>query len=332
MIPPPPLAVQPQAFIGSEEAFLAALSSCEVLGTSGGKSGASFFRTRDGRFVVKAVRRNEMHMFLATASVYFGHVDRALFDGMPSVLVKVLGAFTVSVETRGGGACAPAHALHVLTLCERRRDRHRHRPTPTDTTAARTSTPYVVMENLFYKRELRLKYDLKVRQAGNGAQAALSPHATHPQGSGRNRYIRPQQYKAGMVLLDDNFLEDTGGFPVALKARAKRLLSIAVHNDTKMLTDCDVIDYSMLVGVDEEREELVVGIIDYLRNYDLLKKIESLGKQVGMLTGQAEPTIIPPQQYKKRFRMAMDRYFFAAPSKRLALEDTEQAATPIAEA
>ena len=51
------------------------------------------------------------------------------------------------------------------------------------------------------------------------------------------------------------------------------------------------------MGFDEDKHELVVGIIDYMRQYDFIKKVERLGKSVSMMTGQAEPTIIQPVQY-----------------------------------
>jgi 1-phosphatidylinositol-3-phosphate 5-kinase len=36
-------------------------------------------------------------------------------------------------------------------------------------------------------------------------------------------------------------------------------------NDTLFLSIINVVDYSILVGMDEQRNELVVGIIDYMR-------------------------------------------------------------------
>lgn len=111
-------------------------------------------------------------------------------------------------------------------------------------------------------------------------------------------------------------MEDTRGYPLSLTGQSKRLLSAGVTNDTKYLTHNTIVDYSLLVGVDLDNEELVVGIIDYLRTYDLAKKLESGVKHMGMIAGQAEPTIIPPTQYKRRFRIAMDRYFAMTHSKR----------------
>jgi len=42
----------------------------------------------------------------------------------------------------------------------------------------------------------------------------------------------------------------------------------------------NVLDYSILVlvGIDEEKMELVVGIIDFMRQYDILKQMERVGK------------------------------------------------------
>jgi 1-phosphatidylinositol-3-phosphate 5-kinase len=91
-------------------------------------------------------------------------------------------------------------------------------------------------------------------------------------------------------------------------------------NDTLFLSIINIVDYSILVGFDEEKHEIVVGIIDYLRQYDIVKKVERMGKSVGMLTGQAEPTIIQPPQYRKRFSLAMERYFMTVPDKWIAHE------------
>ncbi|PHT47954.1 hypothetical protein CQW23_12162 [Capsicum baccatum] len=59
----------------------------------------------------------------------------------------------------------------------------------------------------------------------------------------------------------------------------------------------DVMDYSLLVGVDEERKELVLGIIDFLRQYTWDKHLETWVKSSGILGGlnNASPTIISPE-------------------------------------
>jgi len=90
-------------------------------------------------------------------------------------------------------------------------------------------------------------------------------------------------------------------------------------NDTLFLSIINVVDYSILVGLDEKKHELVVGIIDYLRQYDIVKRTEYMSKSVGMMVaGKDEPTIIPPTQYRRRFQSAMERYFMSVPDKWIA--------------
>eukprot|EP00501_MAST-03F_sp_TOSAG23-6_P001634 GSMAST32.ASY1.ANO1.1701.1 assembled CDS len=67
-------------------------------------------------------------------------------------------------------------------------------------------------------------------------------------------------------------------------------------------------DYSLLVGLDEENNNLVVGIIDYMRCYDVIKFVES-----HVVVAKHMPTIVAPPKYKRRFVNAMNRYFMAVP-------------------
>lgn len=115
--------------------------------------------------------------------------------------------------------------------------------------------------------------------------------------------------------MDDNFMELTKGLPFPMKHLANTYLQMAIENDTEFLSHVNIVDYSILVGIDEDNFEVVVGIIDYMRQYDIIKRVERMGKSVGMIAGQAEPTIIQPSQYKKRFRLAMERNFMAVPDK-----------------
>lgn len=84
-----------------------------------------------------------------------------------------------------------------------------------------------------------------------------------------------------------------------------------------LLQSIDVMDYSLLVGVDEEKHELVLGIIDFVRQYTWDKHLENWVKTSGILGGSknASPTVISPQQYKKRFRKAMTAYFVMVPDQ-----------------
>ncbi|GLJ10804.1 hypothetical protein SUGI_0135460 [Cryptomeria japonica] len=144
----------------------------------------------------------------------------------------------------------------------------------------------MLMENLLYGRNVTRLYDLK--------------------GSVRSRY-NPDSTGSNKVLLDQNLLEAMLTSPIFVGNKAKRLLERAVWNDTAFLALIDVMDYSLLVGVDEERRELVLGIIDFLRQYTWDKHIETQVKASGILGGpkNTPPTVIPPKPYKKCFRKEM---------------------------
>lgn len=118
--------------------------------------------------------------------------------------------------------------------------------------------------------------------------------------------------------------------PLYLREHSKRILRGALWNDSKFLADLNVMDYSLVVGVDSQTDELVIGIVgqlllschchggrrlniitDYIRTYTWDKKLETWVKESAFLNGpgKGEPTIVTPKQYKARFRSAMERYF-----------------------
>ena len=49
--------------------------------------------------------------------------------------------------------------------------------------------------------------------------------------------------------------------PLYVMSHSKTVLSQAISSDTQFLASQSVMDYSLLVGLDKERRELVVGII-----------------------------------------------------------------------
>ncbi|KAJ3677131.1 hypothetical protein LUZ60_002855 [Juncus effusus] len=154
----------------------------------------------------------------------------------------------------------------------------------------------LVMENLLFRRNVTRLYDLK--------------------GSSRSRY-NSDQNGTNKVLLDQNLIEMMPTSPIFVGNNAKRLLERAIWNDTAFLASIDVMDYSLLVGVDEERHELVLGIIDFMRQYTWDKHLETWAKSAGILGGSKNiaPTVISPNLYKKRFRKAMSTYFIVVPDQ-----------------
>ncbi|KAI0718883.1 hypothetical protein C8T65DRAFT_637242 [Cerioporus squamosus] len=168
-----------------------------------------------------------------------------------------------------------------------------------------TQMNLLVMENLFYDRHFSKIYDLK--------------------GSTRNRHVHATG-RENEVLLDENLVQTAHLTPFYLREHSKRILRGALFNDSKFLADINVMDYSLVVGVDSAKNELVVGIVDYIRTYTWDKKLESWVKDSTFLGGanKGEPTIIGPKQYRHRFLSAMERYFPLVPDRWMKQHDAPE--------
>ncbi|KAM3589761.1 Mitochondrial distribution and morphology protein 12 [Umbelopsis sp. WA50703] len=205
--------------------------------------------------------RYEMEAFLRFAPAYFQYMSEAFFHELPTVLAKIFGFYSIGFKNSATGK---SMRMDVL-----------------------------IMENLFYKRNVKKIFDLK--------------------GSMRNRHVQSTG-KDNEVLLDENLVEFIYQSPLFIRSHAKETLRGSLHNDTLFLSRLDVMDYSLLVGIDEEEQELVVGIVDFVRTFTWDKKLESWVKESGILGGGGkEPTIVSPKTYRIRFREAMERYFLMVP-------------------
>ncbi|CAH8352349.1 unnamed protein product [Eruca vesicaria subsp. sativa] len=153
----------------------------------------------------------------------------------------------------------------------------------------------MVMENLSFGRKITRQYDLK---------GALHARFTATSANG-----------AEDVLLDQNFVNDMNKSPLYVSKTSKQNLQRAVYNDTAFLTSINVMDYSLLVGIDDESHELVCGIIDYLRQYTWDKQLETWVKSSLVVPKNVQPTVISPIDYKTRFRKFMKTHFLCVPDQ-----------------
>lgn len=101
----------------------------------------------------------------------------------------------------------------------------------------------LVMENLFYDRNTTHRFDLK--------------------GSMRNRKAEATGER-DEVLLDVNLVDLIYESPLFVREHSKKLLRVSLYNDTLFLAKHNVMDYSLMIGFDEDRKELIVGIIGKL--------------------------------------------------------------------
>ncbi|KAG0085425.1 1-phosphatidylinositol-3-phosphate 5-kinase [Podila epicladia] len=244
---------------GCEYSYIQSLARCMKWDATGGKSGSSFLKTRDDRFIMKQLSKVELEAFIKFAPHYFQYMHQAIYQKRPTVLAKIFGFYRVGYKH---GALGRSMNMDVL-----------------------------IMENLFYDRKNLQIYDLK--------------------GSRRNRFVQPSG-KENEVLLDENFIEFMSESPFFIREHAKLQLSESLANDSLFLQQFNIMDYSLLVAVGDQKQELVVGIVDFIRPFTWDKKLESWVKDA---VGSKEPTIVSPAQYRKRFRSAMNRHLDMVPDR-----------------
>lgn len=146
-----------------------------------------------------------------------------------------------------------------------------------------------LMENVFYEGPSNQTFDLK--------------------GSMRNRKVKSTGER-DEVLLDENLLDYISSAPIYIRNHSNSQLASSISNDTLFCSKQNVMDYSLIVGLYDDRHELMVGIIDYIRTYTWDKKLESWIKD----RGKNKPTVRSPKEYRNRFRASIPRYFPLAPS------------------
>ncbi|KAJ3173677.1 1-phosphatidylinositol-3-phosphate 5-kinase [Geranomyces variabilis] len=249
-----------------DDKFVQSLARCMRWDVLGGKSGSTFLKSQDDRLIIKQLSRLEVDALYKFAPAYFEYMSQAIFHELPTVLAKIFGFYRISYKN-------PTTGRSMRFDC-------------------------LVMENLFYERQISRIFDLK--------------------GSMRNRHVQSTG-RQNEVLLDENLVEFIYESPLFIREHSKKLLRASVWNDTLFLSKLNVMDYSLLVGIDAERSELVVGIVDFIRTFTWDKKLESWVKESAFLGGGGkEPTIVSPRQYKNRFREAMERYFLMVPDKNIS--------------
>ena len=117
-----------------------------------------------------------------------------------------------------------------------------------------------------------------------------------------------------LVLMDENLVNVLREKPFYINEDSQCTLSSAIRNDTDFLEANGMMDYSLLVAIDGIGNQLILGIIDYVRVYTWDKQLESLIKSTGgMFAGGKKPTVVAPDIYKKRFEHSMNKYFTFVP-------------------
>ncbi|CAE6475582.1 unnamed protein product [Rhizoctonia solani] len=160
-----------------------------------------------------------------------------------------------------------------------------------ETGATQTRADVLVMENLMFGRNITQTFDLK---------------------GIKGRKVKPGG-KSGATLFDGEWIEGASRALLLVRPHSKLVLQEAVKYDAEFLAKSNIMDYSLLLGVDEEHSEIACGLVDTIGSYTFAKTLENKAKS--NLQSGREVTVVPPAEYQDRFVKAMERYFLACPDK-----------------
>lgn len=154
----------------------------------------------------------------------------------------------------------------------------------------------LVMENLFYDLEVSKTFDLK-------GIPGRKVKATNKAGG------------TTKTLFDGEWIEDQRRTLMLVRPHSKRVLREAIRSDADFLAKSNIMDYSLLLGIDEGKKQIACGLVDTIGSYTFAKTLEYKAKH-GLQSGTGkEVTVIPPADYQERFVNALDGYFVACPDK-----------------
>merc|ERR1711962_724880 len=70
-----------------------------------------------------------------------------------------------------------------------------------------------------------------------------------------------------IVLKDENLMNSLHDDPLNITESNYQLLMTAINKDTNFLKENEIMDYSLLVFKDDVTNQLILGIVDYIRTY-----------------------------------------------------------------
>jgi hypothetical protein len=288
--------VGPEQLVGNM--ILGNLSSLSEQ-SSEGKSGAFFYHTADGKYMLKTVSRAEYHVLRRMLRSYYDH----LRENPNTLIVRFLG-------------------LHCLSVMEH--------VTGTDHMSYSTQKLYfVVMANMLNTPiEIHRKYDLKGswvgRTASDDSAAALKKDVDFEKAKesirvdGDIKEMLTAQIAADTKFLSENGIIDyslllgihyIGGDPNAESLEVRRETSaesvgadvLALHTSSNRSHEAVAQHQRYLGGMLSSDKKCIyfLGIIDMFKTYDTRAKIEHHAK--AMLYQRAGVSCCAPELYASRF-------------------------------
>jgi len=165
-----------------------------------------------------------------------------------------------------------------------------------ETGAIQAKADLLVTENLFYEQKVEKTFDLK----------GIQGRRVKPGSSGTST-------RDSKILFDGDWIEGQQRTLMLVRPHSKAILREAIKNDSNFLAQSNIMDYSLLLGVNEEKRQIACGLVDTIGSYTFAKTLEYKAKH-GLKAGK-DVTVVPPTEYQERFVTALDRYFLACPDK-----------------
>lgn len=309
---------------GVEEDFAESLSKSRPWQTTGGKSKSNFFKTADDKWIGKQLLTvwsvDEKDALLEFAPAYIRYMLNADANDCPSLLVKIAGFYSLKIKDIKKGE-----------------------------TKLRMSV--MVLENVFADvKSKAIRFDLKGikdRRApigktgatgGPPASANLAEASTAPTPSASQQANGEKNGPAAGGLSEDQPAPQVCWDAEWIEQYASRafvpeseqdLFIQAMRNDLSFLTESNVMDFSLLVGVNDAEyndkgeqtspPSIRVRIVDYISAFTLAKQLESSSKKaLKSQEARGNVTVLPPSEYAARFEAAMLGYFIGVPGRQSA--------------
>ncbi|KAE9404217.1 hypothetical protein BT96DRAFT_935786 [Gymnopus androsaceus JB14] len=139
-----------------------------------------------------------------------------------------------------------------------------------ETGAVQSKADLLVMENLFYDQKVDKTFDLKGIQ---GRKVKAGNNAT---GQTSNK-----------TLFDGEWIEGQQQTLTLVRPHSKAVLHEAIKSDADFLSRSNIMDYSLLVGVNTEHRQIACGLVDTIGSYTFAKTLEYKAKQ-GLNSGNSK--------------------------------------------
>ncbi|KAH7647847.1 hypothetical protein FG379_000474 [Cryptosporidium bovis] len=280
--------VGPEQLLGNM--VLGNLSSMNEL-CSEGKSGAFFYYTTDGRFVIKTVEKKTVLFFRSILNSYYSHIE----NNPNSLITRIYGLHALRLKK-------PLFGSISSLKCQ---VPNNHPPIMTKNKIHKIF--FIVMENIFHTPvEINRRYDIKGSLIGRSTPLILQSDKT--------------------IALKELDMKNNGEM-LSIDEDTQKSLLLQLESDCEFFKFYNIMDYSLLIGIHDVESDVqdiksiienncgrkfvgilskdhkrvyYLGFIDFFSTWNTVKKLERIYKMITIGTS-TKISAVPPNLYASRF-------------------------------